>query len=785
MNFSKKILFGTLGILFISSLLTNFITINKSINSTQDLSKKYMEEIAKKHTFKIKEASSRAIVASYGLASVIETALETGNYTENSIMKTMKSKLKKNPLLFGIWIDLDKDVLFPQDKSRIKEKTYNEDGIFSPYFTRNNGEILVESGAAGKKEDKPWVMGPFKSGKEFITEPYSYKVNGKDVLMTSISVPIYYKGKFVGVTGVDLTLDLIAHEVSKIKIKQSGYGGILTQNGTIIAHPVKEIIGKNIKDISTEENDLKMPNFIKQMKVFTFQSISLKTGVKSYNHIEPFEIGNTGIKWGMSIIVPEDEYLEDAIKIKWFLIIGAIISVLIVAIFIIFITRILSKNLEQITDGLINFFKYLNKENTNSSKIQMNTNDEFGKMAKIINSNIEKTQTLIKQDDLLLKDVKTIVEKAKKGDLSQRINSSTINAGLEELKQNFNDMLTVMAENVDNDLNKIQEALDKFQKLDFTHRIQNPYGETSKGLNALANIINEMLVENKTNGLSLEESSNTLMHNVDTLTTSSNEAAASLEETAAALEEITSTIVNNAENVSQMSISAQALSNSATQGQKLAKDTTNAMDDITDQVSHINETISVIDQIAFQTNILSLNAAVEAATAGEAGKGFAVVAAEVRNLASRSAEAAKEIKELVENATSRASLGKQISANMIKGYDELLGNITNVTEKISEITSISKEQETGITQINDAITQLDQQTQQNAQVATQTQDVANNTFDISHTIVQNANDKEFIGKDSIQAKSFEATNIKNNHTKKTTSKNAIKNVNNDTQWESF
>ncbi|GAB1467117.1 hypothetical protein MASR2M54_26170 [Aliarcobacter cryaerophilus] len=144
-----------------------------------------------------------------------------------------------------------------------------------------------------------------------------------------------------------------------------------------------------------------------------------------------------------------------------------------------------------------------------------------------------------------------------------------------------------------------------------------------------------------------------MLINVDKLNNSSNDAAARLEETAAALEEVTSSIVNSNNKISEMSNIAKDVTNAASLGQELANKTVLSMDEINVQVNLVNDAISVIDQIAFQTNILSLNAAVEAATAGEAGKGFAVVAQEVRNLASRSAEAAKEIKNIVESATSK------------------------------------------------------------------------------------------------------------------------------------
>ena len=141
-----------------------------------------------------------------------------------------------------------------------------------------------------------------------------------------------------------------------------------------------------------------------------------------------------------------------------------------------------------------------------------------------------------------------------------------------------------------------------------------------------------------------------------------------------------------------------------------------------------------------------LNAVVEAATVGEAGKGFAVIAQEVRNLASRSAEAANEIKTLVENAKTKVNNGKQIADKMIKGYTSLNESISKTLELISDVESASRKQQKGIKQINDAVTKLDQQTQQNVSVANITKDIAIQTQQIARDIVNDANEKEFIGK---------------------------------------
>ena len=257
-------------------------------------------------------------------------------------------------------------------------------------------------------------------------------------------------------------------------------------------------------------------------------------------------------------------------------------------------------------------------------------------------------------------------------------------------------------------------------------------------------------------------------------------------------------LFRSTENIAKMSKYSNSVTKSASQGENLANKTTVAMDEINNQVNLITEAISVIDQIAFQTNILSLNAAVEAATAGEAGKGFAVVAQEVRNLASRSAEAAKEIKTIVENAKHKADEGKEIAGHMISGYKELNENIQQTINLISDIEMSSKEQLSGIEQINDAVNSLDQQTQQNAQIASQAHDVAVVTDEIAKLVLNSADTKEFIGKNEVKAKDLikkigvQSIKEVNHISKKVQSKElkepkvvSQKQTSDDSEWESF
>lgn len=190
--------------------------------------------------------------------------------------------------------------------------------------------------------------------------------------------------------------------------------------------------------------------------------------------------------------------------------------------------------------------------------------------------------------------------------------------------------------------------------------------------------------------------------------------AASLEETAASMEELTATVKQNTDNARQAAQLAKTASDTAARGGEVVSNVIRTMDDIADSSKQIAHILSVIDGIAFQTNILALNAAVEAARAGEQGRGFAVVAGEVRTLASRSAQAAKEIKTLIENSVNRVSTGSHQVAEAGDTMKEIVSAVTRVTDIMGEIASASDEQSRGIEQVSLAVSQMDSVTQQNA-----------------------------------------------------------------------
>jgi len=408
--------------------------------------------------------------------------------------------------------------------------------------------------------------------------------------------------------------------------------------------------------------------------------------------------------------------------------------------------------MKRITGGIDRFRNYMDEimdfvfmRTNRIKKAKHMKNDEIGLILKEMNKYVDVIDEIRREDMKVLGEIVLTMDKLSRGIYQSRVKSDSHNFMIKALRDTINKMLDLSEAN----MKELKETLEDYAQDNYTKkviisdRLTNEMLKVMNSINVLGDNLSKNAQDNLNNGQILKSNSEQMNNSVKNVATRANEQAASLEETSAALEEITSITKNNANNATQMATLGQTVKDEVSKGQSLASQTASSMDEINQQVSAINEAITIIDQIAFQTNILSLNAAVEAATAGEAGKGFAVVAQEVRNLASRSAEAAKEIKDLVENATQKANSGKQISDEMINGYEDLNKHINETIHLIQDVSSASKEQMTGIEQINDSVSMLDKVTQENASEANNVANIANKTLNMADKLVTDAQIKKF------------------------------------------
>ncbi|MCT7527515.1 methyl-accepting chemotaxis protein [Aliarcobacter cryaerophilus] len=400
------------------------------------------------------------------------------------------------------------------------------------------------------------------------------------------------------------------------------------------------------------------------------------------------------------------------------------------------------ENIDKYFQQLIDFLSY---EKNEFEYIESTGNKKVDDMFKRWNQQIKSFDKRAKDDMRVLGEIVLTADKVEKGIYKSRITASSENPTIHTLKNTLNKMLS----SIEDSNSRILRVVNSYTNDDFTDyiRVVDNYKDDMKLLMESINILGKELGNsarnNYNNGETLEKSSSTMTNSMNNLATKANEQAASLEQTAAALEEITSITRNNTQNATKMGELGQIVKKSVQTGEELASKTALSMDEINEKVKAINSAITVIDQIAFQTNILSLNAAVEAVTAGEAGKGFAVVAQEVRNLANRSAEAAREIKNLVEEATIKANDGKLISSDMIDGYKELNKNISETINIIEDVSGASKEQMLGIEQINQAVNMLDRVTQENAFESNQIKEISQSVSKLAYELLTDAKSKKF------------------------------------------
>jgi methyl-accepting chemotaxis protein len=308
-----------------------------------------------------------------------------------------------------------------------------------------------------------------------------------------------------------------------------------------------------------------------------------------------------------------------------------------------------------------------------------------------------------------------VIQAALSGAGDRRIGMNGKTGNLEQLTRSINQLIDGVSTTVAETMQTVQRAVEG----DLTSRVK--VDDKSGHFKALAVSVNSMIHSMMEVVTSVTKTSHEVRLGAEEISRGSlelsrrtEEQASSLEETAASMEQMTSTVNNNADNAAHASELAQAAREQAERGGRVVGSAVAAMSEINAASKKIADIIGVIDEIAFQTNLLALNAAVEAARAGEQGRGFAVVASEVRNLALRSAGAAKEIKALIHDSVGKVNEGTRLVDESGKVLDEIVTRVKKVTDVMAEIAGSSREQASGIEQVNKAVTLMDTMTQQNA-----------------------------------------------------------------------
>ncbi len=335
--------------------------------------------------------------------------------------------------------------------------------------------------------------------------------------------------------------------------------------------------------------------------------------------------------------------------------------------------------------------------------------DQFGNWA----GNCVEWKDLTQQRRAEIK-IAELIESASSGDLDSRLELEGLTGFLLSLGQGINQLI----DSIVTPLRSAATVIEALAKGDLTESMHGEFeGEFAvlkQSVNTCVTNLKQMVTDVISSAGSLAEASSNISQGNTDLSQRTEEQASSLEETASTMEEITGAVRQNAENARQADDLAEAARGQAEKGGDVVGSAVSAMSEINASSKKIEDIIGVIDEIAFQTNLLALNAAVEAARAGEQGRGFAVVANEVRNLAQRSAGAAKEIKALIKDSVGKVEEGTRLVDASGHTLTEILEAVGKVSTIISEIASASSEQTRGIEQINKAVTQLDEMTQQNA-----------------------------------------------------------------------
>lgn len=666
-----------------ATITASAVLFYRSMEDTRANNLERMRQIAHAEALVTEKNIGGTIHIVNSLASVLESMKQSGDADRGKADQIIHQMLANNPDILGLWTGWEPNAFDGKDADFANREGHDATGRYIPYWVRSGGKIsntaLTDYATAGPGD---YYQLPFTLKKTVVIEPYSYAIDGKEVLITSIAKPVMVDGKPLGVAGLDLSLDETGKALSTMRPMGTGFVSLVSGGGKIISHPDAAIMGKSLADggAQTAGWDQLIANPGAEREITT------QDGTKSFAIALPVML-TQDMKWYAIISVPEETVLAQLHAMMRDAAVTIVTATVLLALAGWFIARIAN---------IIDETAQIAQGNLQLTLKDIETRDEIGDLARSL--------------DVLRENNR------QKASLEQQAES---NRALGEEERTVRERRAAdEASSIRFAVDSLAYALAKLADGDVSCRIDDPFVEqldaVRSDFNGSAGKLQDALLRVSENASGIDAGANEIKAASDDLARRTEQQAAAVEETAAALEEITITVKDAANRAHEAGRLVSRTRIGAERSGEVVRQAVLAMERIEKSSNEISSIIGVIDEIAFQTNLLALNAGVEAARAGEAGKGFAVVAQEVRELAQRSAAAAKEIKSLITKSNQQVEDGVHLVGDTGKALDVIVAEVQEINQHVAAIVESAQEQSSGLQQINVAVNQMDQDTQKNA-----------------------------------------------------------------------
>jgi methyl-accepting chemotaxis protein len=571
------------------------------------------------------------------------------NNRRSTVLSMMEQVLQENPDFLAVWILMEPDGFLDTDSNFLDREDLGSDrlGRFAPTFFRDNNQIIFEVMDSQLMSAETYYSQVIASRRPYISEPYYEDWgDGRKEFTITISYPITYNNRVLGVFGIDISPRTFQAELSSLTLFETGFGRLISPGGIVVTHPFENRVGNNAPEWGNDEFS-EILLVLNEGQVRTFESLSVATGLVSLKTFVPVLVAGASTPWVYGAVVAPDEVFQETYRIIQISLVSLAIGVLGILLVLLLMLNSFLRPLQQVRDSLKEIAK---GQGDLTTRLEVKNADEVGRLSGYFNEFVSKLHEIM----------------------------VTILSSLEDLKE--------VGQGLSMAMNQTSSAV-----LQINQSITHTEGR----------------IESQSLGVKgVSKAVDTIIEHIQVLSQQIDAQAESFGNSASAIEQMVANIDSVKVSIDVSMDSVRTLKLASDNGYERLEEMTELIRDIAHKSDGMMEANTIIQSIADQTNLLSMNAAIEAAHAGDAGKGFAVVAEEIRKLAENSAEQSHQIYEVLNGLVDQISAVVEKSGQAGKSFEDIRTSVNQVNVRQMEIRSAMEEQSIGNQSLLENLNQL-------------------------------------------------------------------------------